>query len=323
VAGNIGVLAVTSTYPTSEMPGDSPCIRDQILALRAQGVSVDLLRIDRSKGKLGYAIAAWSLLLTSFQSKRYDLIHAYYGHCGLVARLQLKYPVVVTFQGSDLLGRKDGAIGRLVARLVDGVIVMSEEMKCVAKRNDAHIIPFGVDLDLFHPYPMGRARLDLGLPLGDRLVLFPWDPDRAVKRFDIVKDAIQLLQEEHGTVRLVVAFNEPHGIVAKYMNACDAIVLASDHEGAPMAIREAIACGLPIVSVDVGDVREAIGGIEGCYLCRQEAGDLAEKLAWVLSQRVRIDGARAAREMSEARAAEQVVSVYKLVLNKSPDDHPA
>ena len=92
-----------------------------------------------------------------------------------------------------------------------------------------------------------------------------------------MKDAIQLLQEEYGTVRLVVAFNEPHGIVAKYMNACDAIVLASDHEGAPMAIREAMACGLPVVSVDVGDVRDTIGEVEGCYLCRQEAEDLAEE----------------------------------------------
>ena len=323
MAGNIGVLAVTNTYPTSEMPGDTPCIRDQILALRAQGVAVDLLRIDRSKGKLSYARAAWRLLLTSFQSKRYHLIHAYYGHCGLLARLQLRYPVVVTFRGSDLLSHKDGAIGRLVAGLVDGVIVMSEEMKCAAKRNDAHIIPFGVDLDLFHPYPMERARRDLGLSLSDKLVLFPWDPDRSVKRFDIVKDAIQLLQEEHGTVRLVVVFNEPHGIVAKYMNACDAIVLASDHEGAPMAIREAMACGLPIVSVDVGDVRETIGETEGCYLCRQEAGDLAEKLGWVLSRRGRIDGVRVVREMSAARAAEQVISVYNLILNRSPDDQLA
>jgi len=130
VAGKISVLAVTNTYPTEEAPGDTPCVKDHILALRAKGVDVDLLHVDRSKGKQSYARAAWRLLLASFQSKRYDLVHAYYGHCGLLARLQLRYPLVVTFRGSDLLSRRDGAIGRVVARPADGVIsVMSEEMR--------------------------------------------------------------------------------------------------------------------------------------------------------------------------------------------------
>jgi len=204
----------------------------------------------------------------------------------------------------------------VAARLVEGVIVMSEEMKRAAKRQDAHIIPFGVNLDLFTPYPMGRARRDLELPLSDKLVLFPWDPDRPEKRFDVVKKAIQALQEVQENVQLVVVYNKPRELVAKYMNACDAMVLASDHEGAPMAVREAMACNLPIVSVDVGDVRQIIADTEGCYLCRQEAGDLAEKLGWALSRGDRTDGSRVVRRMDAAWAAEQVVSVYHLVLSK-------
>lgn len=316
MTGRISVLAVTNTYPTDETPGDTPCIKDQILALRTQGVKVDLLYIDRSKGVLSYARAAWRLFATVFQRRRYDLIHAYYGHCGLLARLQLRYPVVVTFRGSDLLSRKDGRIGKIVARLVEGVIVMSKEMKRAAKRQDAHIIPFGVNLDIFSPYPMERARRDLGLPLNDKLVLFPWDPARPEKRFDIVKEAIQALQQEQENVRLVVMYNKPRELVAQYMNACDAMVLASDHEGAPMAVREAMACNLPIVSVDVGDVRQIMGDTEGCYLCKQEPGDLAEKLSWALSREDRTDGSRVVRRMDAAWAAEKVISVYRLVLHK-------
>lgn len=316
MAAKLRVLAVTNTYPIDEIPGDTPCIKDQIMALRARGVEVDLLHIDRSKGKLSYAKAAWRLFLTSFQSKRYDLVHAYYGHCGLLARLQIRYPVVTTFRGSDLLSRKDGAIGKIAAKLVEGVIVMSEEMKRAAKRNDAHIIPFGVNLDLFTPYPMERARRDLGLPSSDKLLLFPWDPARPEKRFDIVKEAVQILQTEQESVRLVVVFNLPHQILAKYMNACNAMVLASNHEGAPMAVREAMACNLPIVSVDVGDVRQVIADTEGCYLCKQEAEDLAEKLSRALNWGERTDGARMIGKMDAAWAAEQVISVYNLVLSK-------
>lgn len=316
MVSNIRVLVVTNTYPTDEMPGDTPCIKDQILVLRAQGVEIDLLLIGRSRRRQSYAVAAWRLFLTSFQGRRYDLIHAYYGHSGLLARLQLRYPVVVTFRGSDLLGPKDGAIGRLVARLVEGVIVVSEEMKRAAKREDAHIIPFGVKLGLFTPYPMERARRDLGLPLDDKLVLFPWDPARVEKRFDVVKEAIQALQKEQENARLVVVYSKPRELVAKFMNACNAMVLASDHEGAPMAVREAMACNLPIVSVDVGDVRQIIGDTEGCYLCKREAADLAEKLGWALSREGRTDGVRVVEKMDVAWAARQVISVYNLVINR-------
>jgi glycosyltransferase involved in cell wall biosynthesis len=312
----IRVLAVTNTYPTDETPGDTPCIRDQILALRDRSVDVAVLRVDRCQRRLSYVKAAKRLFMMTFQPRRYDLIHAYYGHSGLVARLQFAYPVVVTFRGSDLLGRKDGAIGKVVARLVDGVIVMSEEMKRVAGRSDARVIPFGVNRSLFAPYPLKQARSELGLPLDDRLILFPWDPARPEKRFDLVEEAVRILRSKRERVRLLVVFDRPHHVVAKHMNACDAIVLASDHEGSPMAVREALSCNLPIVSVDVGDVRQVIGDVDGCYLCRQEAGDLAQKLGWVLDRGERTDGALVARMMDTASSAEQVIAVYKSMLNR-------
>jgi teichuronic acid biosynthesis glycosyltransferase TuaC len=313
----ISVLTVTNSYPTEETPGDTPCIRDQVMALRAHGIEVEVLHVDRRRGKSSYARAAWRLFMTSFQDKRYDLIHAYYGHCGLLARLQFRYPIVVTFRGSDLLSRRDGAIGRIVARLADAVIVMTEQMKQVAKRQDAHVIPFGVNLELFTPYPLEVARRELGLPLSARLVLFPWDPARPEKRYDIVERAIRLFQGGQAEVRLVVVFDKPHEIVAKYMNACDGMVLVSDHEGAPMAVREAMACNLPIVSADVGDVRRMIGDVQGCYLCKRDPVDVAEKLGWVLSRGDRTNGAHLVERMDAAWAATQLISVYDRLLNST------
>jgi glycosyltransferase involved in cell wall biosynthesis len=122
------------------------------------------------------------------------------------------------------------------------------------------------------------------------------------------------LRGEHPNVHLITVFNKSHEIVAKYMNACDAIALASNHEGAPMSVREAMACNLPIVSVDVGDVGQIIRGIENCYLCDQDAQDMAEKLGMVLSRGYRTNGSRAIREMDETWAAEQVLSIYKHVI---------
>jgi teichuronic acid biosynthesis glycosyltransferase TuaC len=307
-------LAVTNTYPTASMPGDSPQILDQIEALKASGVWVDTLYVDRYTGLRGYITAAWKIFRLSFISKKYDLIHAYYGHCGFLARLQVRYPIVVTFLGSDLLHPRDGAIGKVVARLADGIIVQSEEMKRVAKRDDAYIIPFGINLNLFKPYPIDDARRELGLTLDEKLVLFPWNPARAVKRVDLIQEAIQIAQQKYSPLRLVSVFNQPHEIVAKFMNACNAMVLASDHEGSPMALREAMACNLPIVSVDVGDVRQIIANVEGCYLCTQEPTDIADKLILALDHPNRTNGEQVIRQKDAAWSAEQVLMLYDTVL---------
>jgi len=55
-------------------------------------------------------------------------------------------------------------------------------------------------------------------------------------------------------------------------------LLTSLHEGSPTVVKEALACGLPVVSVDVGDVAERIEGIEGCHLAVATPEDLAAKL---------------------------------------------
>ena len=316
MSGALRVLAVTNHYPSEESPGDTPCIRDQVLSLRRLGIEVDVIRIDRARRRRSYLRTAARLFRLSFQRKRYDLVHAYYGYAGLLARLQFKYPVVVTFRGSDLLSRRNRRIGPLVARSVEGVIVMSEEMRRVSRREDARVIPFGVDLERCSPGPIDRARRELGLSLEEELVLFPWNPERPEKRFDLASAAVRALQHERPGLRLLPIWNEPPERVFEYMKACDALLLVSDREGAPMAVREALACGLPIVSVDVGDVRRLIGDLEGCHVCRQDVDDVAQKLRLALARGRRLDVSRD-RIPDAAQVAREVIEVYERVLGSN------
>ena len=50
--------------------------------------------------------------------------------------------------------------------------------------------------------------------------------------------------------------------VGKYLSAADVLALSSISEGQPLAVLEAAAAGLPIVSTDVGSCREIIEGFE-------------------------------------------------------------
>ena len=66
--------------------------------------------------------------------------------------------------------------------------------------------------------------------------------------------------------------------VATLMQAADVFLMTSLTEGSPQVIKEAMACGCPIVSVDVGDVKEVIDGVDGCYLTERETNSIAECL---------------------------------------------
>lgn len=308
---NIRVLAITNTYPTAKMPGDTPAIKHQLEGLQARGVSVDLIVIDRTN-PLNYFKAAAQVALLTFKRRRYDLIHAHYGHCGVLARFQPKYPIVVTFRGSDILGRKDAIYGRLAARWADNVIVMTDEMKEMSGRDDAFVIPFGANTKIFKPYPKDQARAELGLPPDAPLILFPWDPARVTKRFDIVEQMLTLLQETHPDAQVITIFDKPHEVVAQYMNACDVMVLVSHHEGSPVAVHEAIACRLPVVSVDVGDVRSVIENVNNCYIVERDPADVADHIRRVLDS-----GERSAIKEGASTEIDQVLEVYHLTLKQT------
>lgn len=307
----IQILLITNTYPTPHRPGDTPNIRDQVEDLKKLGVSVDVYYIDGMR-KLNYLLSALRILALNFMPRKYDLIHAFYGHSGALAKLQRKYPVIVTFLGSDLLSKRDGWIGKYAAHKADGVIVMTDEMKIASGRVDARIIPFDPDTTTFTPSPMSEARADLGLPPDKKLILFPWNPARPEKQFDLAQEAVEILKKQL-EIELLAVFDQPRAVIAKYMNACDAMILTSSHEGAPLAVREAMACKLPIISVDVGDVRKILETHNGGYIVENDPQKIAAKIISALSEPNTFFNLPPIASDSRS-AAEKVLEIYHQML---------
>ncbi|MFQ5874414.1 MAG: glycosyltransferase [Dehalococcoidia bacterium] len=154
------------------------------------------------------------------------------------------------------------------------------------------------------------------MPKDKKLVLFAGEYWRPEKRFDLVQEAVWRLQQEDRAVELVTLSGKTHNEVPTYMNACDVLALASDGEGSPMVVKEAMACRLPVVSVPVGDVPQVIGGTEGCYLCAQEPEDIAAKLKLALAGHSRTRPWEAAQQFSLEGVARRVVNVYEEALAK-------
>ena len=89
-------------------------------------------------------------------------------------------------------------------------------------------------------------------------------------------------------------------------------------EGSPQFVKEAMACNCPIVSVDVGDVKEVIDSVENCYLAPYDAKDIAEKLRIVLADGRRTNGRDKILKMGldSESVAKKIVEIYKSVLSK-------
>lgn len=99
-------------------------------------------------------------------------------------------------------------------------------------------------------------------------------------------------------------------------NAADVVLLTSLWEGSPNAIKEAMACNCPVVSTDVGDVREVIGNTEGCYISSFEPRDVAKKIQMALDFSKRTNGKQSIIELGldSKTVANKIINIYTKVI---------
>jgi colanic acid/amylovoran biosynthesis glycosyltransferase len=122
---------------------------------------------------------------------------------------------------------------------------------------------------------------------------------------------------------------EPAGVRAA-LEASDVFLLASVSEGISNAALEAMACGVPVVSTDVGGMREAItDGTEGFLVAPRDAESMAMRLEYLAhNPQARVDMGRAARmrierDFSLDRQIEQWMELYGELMKRKENAVPA
>jgi teichuronic acid biosynthesis glycosyltransferase TuaC len=301
-------LIVTNMYPSPADPALGSFVRDQLEALkRTSELDVELFAFR--PGTAGaYARAAWALR-RQFRDERFDVVHAHFGLTAWPALAVRAEAHAVTLHGTDLSHPRSRALTIAALPLLDLVAAVSESLLDQAPRwalrSRTAVLPAGVDTARFKPIPRSEARARLGLRREGPYLLFAADPRRPEKRYDRAREVAA------GVELLTLGSVEP-AQVPLWVNAANAVLAPSEREGFGLAVLEALACDVPVLSTPVGVAPEALSGIPGTYCGPFDAAAWRQALAPHLADAdPRVRGRRRAEQFSTDLMAARMVAQWR------------
>lgn len=296
--------------------------RREVHSLRSRANCVETFYFDTSKSPLTF-LRSCRDLRRAVRRLRPDVVHVHYGTMtALGCALVVDRPLVVTFRGSDLnpepgfgwLRTRVGVLcSQLAALRCTKIVCVSRQLasRLWWRRDRITILPTGVDLRVFRPMDRAQARGLLGWDPNEPVLLFNAGHAPVVKGFDLAQEvAARVLRNRRIRFEVMRGDVLPER-VPLLMNAADCLLVTSRSEGSPTVVREALACALPVVSVDVGDVREQLVGIQPSRIVSRNPDEIATTVLEILAKPTRSNGPTAARGISDQHIAEQLVALYR------------
>ena len=283
----MNVLVVTNMYPDAARPYNGIFVSEQIEAIKRYhpDVKFDVCFIDGEKGKSEY-LKSIVYVNQLIDKGHYDLVHIHFGLSGmyLLWPFRRKIPTIATFHGSDIQPAGGNGwltihLSRYTAKRVDACITLNSYMDAIVRQYNpiTHIVPCSVDMERFQPY---RQPLDTSVSAGKntRKIIFPCSHTMTVKDYPLFSRVLTVLRADYGLQCEELTLDGlKRDEVVKLMNTADLLLMTSLSEGSPQAVKEAMACNLPVVSTDVGDVRQLLEGVKDCYISEtRKAEELAK-----------------------------------------------
>ena len=303
----------------------------QMESIKREGISIDYGYLTNRK-------SIFSLIKSGFEirnlciKKNIDILHAFWGSTtGLISVMFSPCPVIISFSGSDLIGTRNLSgrftlggifnkiVSNLVSRMTAANITKSKEMKFILPKSAQYktkVIPNGVNLKKFYPIKNNIAKKKLGLENGIDYILFFYTEGQHVKNNKMAMEVFKLIKDTKPNTEIIIATDIAHEDLIYYYNSCSVMIITSFHEGSNNSVKEAIACDLPIVTVNVGDVEERLENKRHCYVTNSyDILLFSNKVLNVLKSKERSDGSKNMGRINESTVALDIVKLYRKIYN--------
>lgn len=274
------------------------------------------------------------IFVQDYASGRFDVLV-------LIARL-LGVPLIAWHTGSPIDNHLAKAVRRWTLPMADCLIASSRnERELLIKRYSVNpdkisVVLTPIDTDVYRPIDRTTAYKNVSLDSNRRYLLFVGRLEDGVKRVSAIIRAFSELAEKHKTVDLLIIGDGTDAeklrqlaldavergrirflgwlseaeTKAQYYNAAECLLLASWREGFPTVVGEAMSCGTPVLSSNVGGVSELVVENETGWLF--EPGDdlaLTTGLDYVLSNsKIVLEMRPKARDAAESRVSADAVT---------------
>ncbi len=310
---NLSDIRVLFVYNSQQVSARHLLVMTQGRSLMKKGIHVDYYDIT---GGGFFDYLKHIKPLKNYVSKgKYDIIHSQFGFSGFISALAGVRPLIVSLMGSDYrLERVALLFTKLFARFFwDCTIVKSPKMLKALNMKSAQMIPNGIDFSRFNHIDREIAREQVGFASAAH-VLWVSDPQKKEKNFDLAREAFANLTTED--VELTVVNNVELDQVPFYYYAADVLLVTSKWEGSPNVVKEAMACSLPIVSTDVGDISNITEGTSGCYIVESDPEVIGMAIDNALSFGKRTNGRDKIRNLDVDNISDKLIEIYKKLLHK-------
>jgi putative colanic acid biosynthesis glycosyltransferase len=231
--------------------------------------------------------------------------------CGSCPELR-KYPKTLMFDHTAAMWQEK-------KRLLSGLnMTICTPSKWLAERvkesflggYDVHVIPNGIDTELFRPRPYEHLRARHGL--GDEkivLAVAPYLMDKSKGGRDVLRLAESMRDENIKFILIgvddtsekfpdnVIALGrtENQQELAEYYSMADVFVMCSQMENLPTTCIEAVCCGTPVAGFDVGGTAEIAPAPLGLYCSHGDIDALRENVRQLLATKIEPEKFEASR----------------------------
>ncbi len=325
------VLQVTTNYPCKENPIFGIFMKEQVESVEKYGVENTIIFSNglKSNPKIKFSATFIHLrtalkLFWHLRRHKYDVIHCHNVLSGLIlqiARGLNNRNTVLSLQiDPETPGSTDQQFtGKLYPKFAK--LIVKKQLK--NPKEKFVYLPNGVNMDLFKPLDKTECKKELGLDLNKRYILFVDSNTfkaRTQKRKDRFDETMRILRDKYGHTDLeeLVMTKTLRDDVPKWMNACELYLLSSDEEGSPNAVKECMACNIPVVATPVGNIPDLFEGVKECRMTNElSAEELAECADAVLRSKDRVNTRQSIidKELDMDSIAKRLFNLYKSLAN--------